>query len=44
MNVLRMIKMFGWERKIQQKVNERREEELVWVWKGKVKNFPCFFD
>ena len=36
MNVLRMIKMFGWERKIQEKVDERREVELGWVWKTKV--------
>ena len=40
LNVLRMIKMFGWEEKIQARINERREDELKWVWKGKV-SAPC---
>lgn len=31
MNVLRMIKMFGWEIKTKNKVSEKRESELVWV-------------
>ena len=35
MNVIRMIKMFGWESKIQNRIDERREEELNYVWKGK---------
>ncbi|KAJ2926393.1 hypothetical protein H1R20_g10701, partial [Candolleomyces eurysporus] len=38
MSVLRTIKMFGWERKIQEKIDQRREEELYWVWKGKLLN------
>lgn len=33
MNVLRMIKMFGWEKRVQQDVDVKREEELKWVWK-----------
>ena len=36
MNVIRMIKMFGWEGKIQKRIDERRQEELKYVWKGKV--------
>ncbi|KAJ3519232.1 hypothetical protein NMY22_g13302 [Coprinellus aureogranulatus] len=38
MNVLRMIKMFGWERKIQSRIDERREEELKWLWKARIVN------
>jgi len=33
MNVLRMIKLFGWEKKMNEKVDEKREEELTWLWK-----------
>ncbi|KAF6747838.1 multidrug resistance-associated ABC transporter [Ephemerocybe angulata] len=33
MGVLRMIKMFGWERKTQERIDQRREEELVVVWR-----------
>ncbi|KAF6764274.1 multidrug resistance-associated ABC transporter [Ephemerocybe angulata] len=32
-NVLRMIKMFGWEQKIQERIDQRRDEELAVVWK-----------
>ncbi|KAF9516655.1 hypothetical protein BS47DRAFT_1371638 [Hydnum rufescens UP504] len=31
MNVLRMIKMFGWESKIGEQMGVRRENELVWI-------------
>ena len=30
MNVLRMIKMFGWERRIEARLTEKREDELIW--------------
>jgi hypothetical protein len=30
MNVIRMIKLFGWEKKVTSQVQEKREEELVW--------------
>ncbi|KAJ6575530.1 hypothetical protein B0H10DRAFT_2168545 [Mycena sp. CBHHK59/15] len=33
MNVLRMIKLFGWERQMNERVAEKREEELNWIWK-----------
>ncbi|KAJ7462775.1 P-loop containing nucleoside triphosphate hydrolase protein [Mycena galericulata] len=33
MNVLRMIKLFGWERQMNERVAEKREEELGWLWK-----------
>lgn len=36
MNVLRMIKLFGWERRVQETVGEKREGELVWIWKRKI--------
>ncbi|KAF8963028.1 hypothetical protein BDZ97DRAFT_1920149 [Flammula alnicola] len=32
-NVLRMIKLFGWEKMMSQRVQERRDEELQWLWK-----------
>jgi len=31
MNVLRMIKLFGWENKMNAKISEKRDEELVWL-------------
>ncbi|KAJ7246793.1 hypothetical protein B0H12DRAFT_753891 [Mycena haematopus] len=36
MNVLRMIKLFGWESKMLARVNEKREEELLWIWKREI--------
>lgn len=36
MSVLRMIKLFGWERRIQDQIEAKREEELKLVWKRKV--------
>ncbi|KAG2070718.1 hypothetical protein BDR04DRAFT_1053972 [Suillus decipiens] len=36
MNVLRMIKLFGWEEKLDARIGERREVELVWTWKTKI--------
>lgn len=48
MNVLRMIKLFGWERKMTEKVAEKREEELRWLWKRQILdlingNLKCVF-
>ncbi|KAF9480291.1 multidrug resistance-associated ABC transporter [Pholiota conissans] len=34
--VLRMIKLFGWEKKMSNSLKGKREEELQWVWKHKV--------
>ncbi|KIY70079.1 P-loop containing nucleoside triphosphate hydrolase protein [Cylindrobasidium torrendii FP15055 ss-10] len=31
LNVLRMIKLFGWERRMEDKVGDKREEELTWI-------------
>ncbi|KAJ6574743.1 P-loop containing nucleoside triphosphate hydrolase protein [Mycena capillaripes] len=36
MNVLRMIKLFGWERQMNKRVAEKREEELNWLWKRQI--------
>jgi hypothetical protein len=33
MNVIRMVKLFGWESKMTQRVADKREEELAWIWK-----------
>ncbi|KAF5327412.1 hypothetical protein D9619_003959 [Psilocybe cf. subviscida] len=34
--VLRMIKLFGWEKMIANELKEKREAELIWIWKSKV--------
>ncbi|KAE9385996.1 hypothetical protein BT96DRAFT_960666 [Gymnopus androsaceus JB14] len=31
MNVLRMIKLFGWESRMDARVGEKRDEELIWI-------------
>ena len=31
-----MIKLFGWERKISDRIGEKRNIELDWLWKLKV--------
>jgi hypothetical protein len=36
MNVIRMIKLFGWERKMEERIQEKREEELKVLWKREV--------
>ncbi|KAJ8520559.1 hypothetical protein ONZ45_g2613 [Pleurotus djamor] len=33
MNVIRMIKLFGWEGKVNEKIAQFREAEIVWLWK-----------
>ena len=35
-NVLRMIKLFGWERKVSERIRGKRHDELDWLWKLKV--------
>ncbi|KAJ7642966.1 P-loop containing nucleoside triphosphate hydrolase protein [Mycena polygramma] len=32
MNMLRMIKMFGWEQQMEEKIGEKRRVELNWIW------------
>ncbi|KAF5338427.1 hypothetical protein D9758_012247 [Tetrapyrgos nigripes] len=36
LNVLRMIKLFGWEQKMQGRIAEKREEELGWIFKKQI--------
>ncbi|KAJ3551734.1 hypothetical protein NM688_g4534 [Phlebia brevispora] len=36
MNALRMIKLFGWERRVSEQVSEPREDELKLIWKRKI--------
>jgi hypothetical protein len=31
-----MIKLFGWEKKLDARISEKREVELVWTWKTKI--------
>ena len=38
LGVLRMIKLFGWEHKMSEAIKQKRDEELVWIWKDKVKS------
>lgn len=33
MNIIRMVKLFGWENRMAEKLKEKREEELKLVWK-----------
>ncbi|KAF8816580.1 P-loop containing nucleoside triphosphate hydrolase protein [Phlegmacium glaucopus] len=35
-NVIRMIKLFGWERSMSERMKEKRNDELGWLWKLKV--------
>ena len=36
MNVLRMIKLFGWESKISERLRGKREDELHWIRKIRI--------
>ncbi|KAJ7061977.1 hypothetical protein C8F01DRAFT_986919, partial [Mycena amicta] len=36
LGVLRMIKMFGWEKQIKAKIDVQRQDELVWLWRRKI--------
>ncbi|KAJ3531222.1 hypothetical protein NM688_g7605 [Phlebia brevispora] len=36
MNALRMIKLFGWERRVGEQVSEPRENELKFIWRRKI--------
>ena len=31
-----MIKLFGWERKVSERIQGKRNDELGWLWKLKV--------
>lgn len=31
MNVIRMIKLFGWEPKVRKQIAEKRDEELIYI-------------
>ncbi|KAJ7646949.1 hypothetical protein FB45DRAFT_891892 [Roridomyces roridus] len=35
-NVLRMIKMLGWEMKTEERIASKREEELTWIWRRRL--------
>ena len=34
--ILRTIKLFGWERKMSERIRERRDEELSLVWRRRI--------
>lgn len=36
MSVIRMVKMFGWEKKMSELIDEKREVELTWIWWNKM--------
>ena len=42
-NVLRMIKLFGWERRVSERIQEKRNDELGWLWKLKVGRITFLF-
>ncbi len=31
MNVLRMVKLFGWETRMDERITSKREDEMVWI-------------
>jgi hypothetical protein len=35
-NVLRMVKLFGWESEMHERIAVRREDEVKWLWKRKI--------
>ena len=39
-----MIKLFGWERRVSERIQGKRNDELGWLWKLKVGKitFPSF--
>lgn len=36
MNVIRMIKLFGWEPRVKEQLLQKREDELAYVRKSKI--------
>ena len=38
MNVLRMVKLFGWETRVTETIAQARENELKYIWRHKVLN------
>ena len=38
-----MIKLFGWERRISERIREKRNDELGWLWKLKVGRITFYF-
>ena len=42
-NVLRMIKLFGWERRVSERIRGKRNDELVWLWKLRVGRIAFYF-
>ncbi|KAJ8082215.1 hypothetical protein PM082_008062 [Marasmius tenuissimus] len=38
MNVIRMVKMFGWEQKMNSRISDKREKELYWIWRLRMLN------
>lgn len=39
MTVIRMVKLFGWEKRMSEKVDEKREAEIKWIFRRRVLNF-----
>ncbi|EKM51055.1 uncharacterized protein PHACADRAFT_128771 [Phanerochaete carnosa HHB-10118-sp] len=39
LGTLRMVKLFGWERRVEEEVAVKREEELKWVWRSTLYSF-----
>ena len=40
--VLRMVKLFGWEKKMSETLQKNRDEELHYLFREKVGSFPYF--
>ena len=37
-NIIRMIKLFGWEEKVEARIDEKREAEMQQFWKKSIFN------
>ncbi|GJF00392.1 ATP-binding cassette transporter [Phanerochaete sordida] len=42
LGVLRMVKLLGWEKRVEEEVAVKREEELKWIWKTMLYSFVTF--
>ncbi|KAI5825519.1 hypothetical protein K523DRAFT_323377 [Schizophyllum commune Tattone D] len=39
MTVIRMVKLFGWEKRMLDKVDQKREQEMTWLFRRRILNF-----
>ena len=42
LGILRMIKLLGWTKRVEKDLEEKREQELHWVWRRLLYGFTSF--